>query len=398
MNLNLIPASKEKERIMLGLILFSEGNYLNHGIHLNHFYYADYKKIFQAMLDLRELGLHIDELTVIEQLKESKKFQDGDETIINGLQHDIAFHQHFDEYLKYLEMYRKRRIALQHLEKIIAEPEKYDNRKIYQTMLEVEKVISSTDSIISSKQLSESKKGERLYSGIWQIDEQIEMELQDYIIIGADPRRGKTSLALTMAYRMQKYNPLFFSAEMGQARIKQRMACIEQDKYLIELKNIDDYEIQSNIHWVFTPKIHTSQIDMQVSEAINLYKTKVIYIDHIQHLQCDIQRGAIFKRNDIVSQISNDLLAIAKKHNVLLIACSQLNREAEKAKEKPNLRSLKESGTIEADADIVLLLWEYSIGSSWANEIIIAKQRQGKADPNKPITNIHFEKAKFLWK
>ena len=213
----------------------------------------------------------------------------------------------------------------------------------------------------------------------------------DMIIIGARPSVGKTAFALNLAYNVCKRNipVLFFSLEMSDIRIGLRLLSkvsklkqndfsnIDLAKSSTEKKviidasyNNEDNQIQAlNLErglqelrgLNFYLDCNTNLGIMDIVSRCKKFKTQVpdlglIVIDYLSLIRAPNNAGKE-NRNQEVAAISKQLKALASELQVPLIALSQLNRESDKTKSPPQMSEIRESGNIEQDADIVIMLY-----------------------------------------
>jgi replicative DNA helicase len=219
----------------------------------------------------------------------------------------------------------------------------------------------------------------------------------DLIIIASRPGMGKTSYAMQIARNaamIEKIPVAFFSLEMSKEQIAQRLMCSEAR---IDLQRLRSGNLRDD-EW---PKLgraieNLAQCDIYIDDAafltvmdlrsrarmlVSTHGIKLLIVDYLQLMQSGIN----FKENRVleITEISRNLKGIAKELKIPVIALSQLSREVEKRdKKRPVLADLRESGAIEQDADMVLLLYRddyYDETSSEAGlaEINIAKHRNG---------------------
>jgi replicative DNA helicase len=219
----------------------------------------------------------------------------------------------------------------------------------------------------------------------------------DLIIIASRPGMGKTSYAMQIARNaamIEKIPVAFFSLEMSKEQIAQRLMCSEAR---IDLQRLRSGNLRDD-EW---PKLgraieNLAQCDIYIDDAafmtvmdlrsrarmlVSTHGIKLLIVDYLQLMQSGIN----FRENRVleITEISRNLKGIAKELKIPVIALSQLSREVEKRdKKRPVLADLRESGAIEQDADMVLLLYRedyYDETSSEAGlaEINIAKHRNG---------------------
>lgn len=227
----------------------------------------------------------------------------------------------------------------------------------------------------------------------------------DLIIVAARPSMGKTAFVLTMARNMaiEYETPVaFFSLEMSSTQLMHRLIVGETgiDHKLIRSGKLSPDEWKtletkskplgmSPLYIDDTPALSIYEFRSKVRRLYTNYGIKIIIIDYLQLMTASGQ-GDKGNREQEVSFISRTLKGIAKELNVPIIALSQLNRAAESrgGLKRPQLSDLRESGAIEQDADVVVLIHrpEYygfmqnDAGESTAGlaEIILAKHRNGE--------------------
>ena len=219
----------------------------------------------------------------------------------------------------------------------------------------------------------------------------------DLIIIASRPGMGKTSYAMQIARNaamIEKIPVAFFSLEMSKEQIAQRLMCSEARIDLQRLRsgNLRDDEwpklgraienlSQCNIYIDDAAFLTVMDLRSRARMLVSTHGIKLLIVDYLQLMQSGIN----FKENRVleITEISRNLKGIAKELKIPVIAISQLSREVEKReKKRPVLADLRESGAIEQDADMVLLLYRddyYDETSSEAGlaEINIAKHRNG---------------------
>lgn len=266
-----------------------------------------------------------------------------------------------------------------------------------------------TNEIVSTKQISEyalsqidsQKTG--LPTGLYELDNKI-MGLKngEYIIVAARPSMGKTSLATDIALSVSdKHKVLFFSIEMNPVTLVQKMLgnLAEISLYTYrsgkmlpsawdKLKKAR-YQLEKKLIWFDGSScLSAMQITNKVAQVNNC---ELIIIDYIQLM---IEAGSGYtSREEEMSSISRQLNAISKDMNVPVIVLSQLNRACLlRPNHKPLLGDLRDSGSLEQDADIVLFIHRPGYykpdKDDGSTEIIVAKNRTG---PTGSI-NCHFNK------
>lgn len=217
-----------------------------------------------------------------------------------------------------------------------------------------------------------------LATGLPQLDRMTSgFRAQQYVVVGARPSQGKTALAMNFAANMAVQNGIpvgVFSMEMSYQEVVNRLFCSEtnvslqrfRDGFLTDfLSNNYFKELESR-----SEKIGKAPIWIDDSPALSIasfkarsrlmrtrFGVQAIVVDYLQLMRSPTKRAQEARWLEI-TEISASLKVVAKELGIPVICCAQLNREAE-AREfgKPKLSDLRESGSIEQDADIVLLLW-----------------------------------------
>ena len=232
-------------------------------------------------------------------------------------------------------------------------------------------------------------------SGISKLDSMTSgFQKSELIIIGARPSIGKTAFALNIARNVavdQKKTVCFFSLEMSRDQLAQRMlsneASIESEKLRTGDLTTDEWTrlaqagtnlASSQIYFDETPGITVPEMKAKLRR---MKKVDLVVIDYLGLMK---SAKATENRVQEVSDITRNLKAMAKELGVPVIACAQLSRgtEVKGKSHKPALSDLRESGSIEQDADIVMFIYrdEYynpDTEEPGITEIIIGKHRAG---------------------
>ncbi|MDC8920552.1 DnaB-like helicase C-terminal domain-containing protein [Metamycoplasma hyosynoviae] len=215
---------------------------------------------------------------------------------------------------------------------------------------------------------------------------------QQFYVLAARPSVGKTTLSLNIIINAikslkEKEIIVFFSLEMSAVEILNRInVLIESQKEIINIQKIIN---SKKLLIVDFSGLNVKNIRNTIENLKETYEIKAIFIDHLQLLELDkITSNA--PRYEKIAKITRDLKILAKEKNINVFALSQLSRDFEKRDDKiPFLSDLRDSGTIEQDADVVIFL-----AKNKNNYILyIAKNRNGSCA--QVICN--FEKEKFLF-
>lgn len=380
------------------------------------FYRAGHQRIFETMLKLADRGEPIDVLTVTTALKDGKHLDEvGGVSYLTELAGSVPTAANIGYYCKIVEekalLRRLIRTAtdivttsyeredevddvLNDAEKHILEVSGRKNSGAFKSIKDV--LIDVYDNIEMLHNRKEDVTGiptgyrdlDRITSGF---------QRNDLIIIAARPSVGKTAFALNIAQNVAvntDENVAIFSLEMGAEQLVQRMLCAEGNIDAQRLRNgqleAEDWSkltmamgslSNAGIYIDDTPGIRVSEIRSKCRRLKQEHGLGMILIDYLQLIQGSA--GSRESRQQEVSEISRSLKGLARELNVPLIALSQLSRGVEQRQDKrPMMSDLRESGSIEQDADIVGFLYRddyYDQESEKQNiiEIIISKQRNG---------------------
>lgn len=233
----------------------------------------------------------------------------------------------------------------------------------------------------------------------------------DMIVLAARPGMGKTTFALNLAYNIcsiEEKSVLFFSLEMGGAQLASRVlssiSFVESKK--IRTGNLSDPEMRNLIEATYNFRdkkffIRDSTL-LTIADLRNeCMKVKmkegldIVFIDYLQLMVAgdnykNANKNGFMSRQEEVAAISRNIKALAKELNVPIIALSQLHREAENRSGAPQLSDLRESGAIEQDADIVMMIHRPNKEDPQDPriDVILAKHRNGSTG----TVNLRFDK------
>lgn len=275
---------------------------------------------------------------------------------------------------------------------------------------EQSQIESLKELITQTMQLLEANEGKHITgipTGFVELD-QITSGLQrgEMIIIAARPSMGKTALALNIAEQMalQGHGVGVFSLEMGRQQLVQRMLAarsgIDSSKLRRNMLRTDDYRalmsacddlMTAPIFIDDTPGLSLLQLRAKARRMVQKHRIEAVMIDYLQLMSSGRRAES---RQLEVSEISRGVKAMARELNVPVICLSQLNRAAEQREgHRPRMSDLRESGSIEQDADVIAMLhreeYYHKHNPSWSDEnpdkiglaeLIIAKQRNGPTD------------------
>jgi replicative DNA helicase len=401
-------------------------------ISVNVFYFKNHQEIYKAITFMYKNNLPIDILTLITFLQDNGLLQKvGGLKVLIELLSQIPNLVYLEEYLRLIKdkFIRRSLIKLGYetinsgyitnvpLESILNDLE---NRLFNLTSeIKQQKLFSSAELLneiffeLKTKSLDPKLSG--VASGFYDLDSLTQgFQKSDLIILAGRPSMGKTALGLNIAasiIKNSKLPVLFFSLEMSKEQIMYRLLAMETNINQMRLKSGKLYQndwIKLNKMIEILAKLPLfidDTFDLSIQDIRSKIKTIIfeqnqiglIIIDYIQLMQNTKVKTE--NRVQELSQITRSLKTIAREFNVPIIGLSQLSRNVESRIDKrPVLSDLRESGSIEQDADLVLMLYQNRAQSpqqtnqkeDHANtqivELIIAKHRNG------PIGNV---KLKF---
>ncbi|MBS4196547.1 replicative DNA helicase [Lederbergia citri] len=412
------PQNIEAEQAVIGAIFLEPTSLILASEILlpEDFYRSSHQKIFDVMLKLSETGKAIDLITVTEELAASKMLEDvGGVSYLSEIAVSVPTAANIGYYARIVEekslLRRLIRTAtnivtdgysredeveavLDEAEKHIMEVAQKKNSSAFKNIKDV--LVQTYDNI----ELLHNRKGDvtGIPTGFADLDRMTAgFQRNDLIIVAARPSVGKTAFALNIAQNVGTKtgeNVAIFSLEMGAEQLVMRMLCAEGN---INAQNLrtgaltdEDWRkltmamgslSNSGIYIDDTPGVRISEIRSKCRRLKQEHGLGMILIDYLQLIQGSGRSSE--NRQQEVSEISRSLKALARELQVPVIALSQLSRGVEQRQDKrPMMSDIRESGSIEQDADIVAFLYRddyYDHESENKNiiEIIIAKQRNG---------------------
>lgn len=412
------PQNIEAEQAVLGAIFLEPASLITASEILipEDFYRASHQKIYNVMLKLADKGEPVDLVTVTSELADANLLEEiGGVSYLSDLANAVPTAANIEYYGRIVEeksiLRRLIRTAttiaqdgysredevdvlLNEAEKNIMEVSQRKNAGAFQNIKDV--LVQTYDNI----ELLHTRKGDitGIATGFTELDRMTAgFQRNDLIIVAARPSVGKTAFALNIAQNVATKtdeNVAIFSLEMGADQLVMRMLCAEGNinaqnlrtgnltpedwgKLTMAMGSLSD----SGIFIDDTPGIRVSEIRAKCRRLKQESGLGMILIDYLQLIQGSGRNKD--NRQQEVSEISRTLKSLARELKVPVIALSQLSRGVEQRQDKrPLMSDIRESGSIEQDADIVAFLYRddyYDKESENKNiiEIIIAKQRNG---------------------
>lgn len=417
------PQNVEAEQSVLGAMLI-EREAISRVAELlrpEDFYREAHRLIYNAILDLYNKNEAADLITITEQLKKADKLEAvGGISYISSLANSVPTAANVSYHAKIIEEKALLRQlinaatyiagmgyeATDEVTSILDEAEKtilgVSNRKVTGAFSPVKSIIMEAFDKI--EQLYASKGGiTGLTTGFRDLDKLTAgLQPSDLILIAARPSMGKTAFVLNLARNVaikEKKTVAFFSLEMSKEQLVQRLLCAEApiDAQRLRIGDLKDEDWKrlvqaaerlsaASIYIDDTPGITVAELRAKSRRLKVEQDLKLIVIDYLQLMSGPSGGGKNENRQQEISEISRSLKSLARELHVPVIALSQLSRGVEsRQSKKPMLSDLRESGSLEQDADIVAFLYRedyYNPETENKNltEIIIAKHRNGPVD------------------
>jgi replicative DNA helicase len=412
------PHSIDAEQTVLGAILIKPSviSVVVEKIKSEFFYNSQHKQIFSIMLSLFTSGNRIDIITIVNEAVKRKIFEDNNEgnTYFASIMNKVPSVSNVESYCNIIAEKYYARSLLDIANNIITDVSdgNYDAQNLLDSteqdiynirqgrstrgLIHIKDVVYESYDRLSKITGAEKEKYLGAKTGFHLLDTiTTGLNKSDLILIGARPAMGKTAFAINIATNVAKKfhkDVAIFSLEMSREQLATRMlsteSLVESNKLRSGFLSSDDWiRIASAADRLTHLQMYiddTAGITVQQMKAKlrNMKSLGLVVIDYLQ-LMSSTSRSD--NRVTVVSEITRQLKIMAKELNVPVILLSQLSRESEKRNDKrPVLSDLRESGSIEQDADIVLFLYRdayYNKGED-ANinisECIIAKNRHGE--------------------
>ena len=232
---------------------------------------------------------------------------------------------------------------------------------------------------------------EYISTGFRAMDERLTLDLGDVLVLGGYPSDGKTALMLQWAWRMAQQHPVgIFSFETGAGKLMDRLvtqAVPELRFTAVKHGTLDTGQWRA----VTAHSVEITKRPIQIVEAAGMSAEdvlgvtlsrgfKIIALDYVQLVRPGVVRKG-GTRAEEVAEISKTLALMARRHKLLVIELSQLSRPAKNNKGKtppPTMASLRESGQLEQDADVVALLYRIGEAEDARRELYVAKNKEGR--------------------
>ena len=412
-----LPANLDAEKFILGSLLLDDSRFIDVGGQLvtEDFILEKHRRIFTRMEELHERGVKIDRITLAEELQRR-----GELESVDGLSYLISLDDglprisNLDGYIRIVRekaLLRKIAVAGQHImnRALLAEEDPKDIlASIDQNLLRLgedrdTEGLRTPREVIENYQgginafLDPSKRIKGIGTGFTKFDEMTGgLHGGELVILAARPSMGKTALALNMAWHVaaKSFQPVaIFSLEMSQESLLTRMLCAAArvDSHRFRTGYLNEQERQK-LRQAANQMVE-SPLFIDDSAGVNLMdmhaklrrmnpKPGLVVVDYLQLMS---SRGRVENRTQEVSQLSRGLKLMAKEMDCPFLVLSQLSRapETRQGDHRPQLADLRESGSIEQDADLVAFIFREEVYKrdredlKGLAELILAKQRNG---------------------
>ncbi len=414
------PHNNDAEMATLGALLLDPDalGIVFRYLRADDFYKLAHQKIFTAIVGLFEEGRGVDLLTLSDELRSTGTLDSAGGTgYVSTLTSVVPTSANVEYYAKIVQENSIRRLLLKIAGEMIASAhdESLDGRAVIEEA--EKKVFAVTDSqqrgqyrvardivpdaISAIEQLYHRKESYTgVPSGFTELDNMTSgFQKSEFIVIGARPSVGKTALALTMAANIAIKNKIpvgFFTLEMSEMALMNRLIAsesrINSEKLRSGMLKPSDFHnlteaagriYEAPLYIDDTPNMKLLDLRAQARRMLSKEGVKILFIDYIGLIEPESKNNV--PRHEQVAEISRSLKSLSREMEVPIVCLSQVGRQSEG--KPPSLADLRESGSIEQDADVVMFLHRERETTQSNNQshsavnistdLIIAKQRNG---------------------
>jgi replicative DNA helicase len=415
-----LPTNTDAERFVLGSILLDDSFYIQAAgtLEAGDFSLEKHRRIFQRMGELQDRGEKIDRITVANELMKFNELEacDGLSYLVS-LDDGLPQIPNLDAYIRIVKdksvlrriifasqnMMNRCLLGEEHPDEILAGAEetllKLGEARVKTGLLDAHSILESYEGGINAF-LDPSKRLKGISTGFAKLDEMTGgMHGGDLFILAARPSMGKTALALNIAQHVAlrlKQTAAVFSLEMSKESLLTRMLCaaarVDSQRFRAGYLAQDERRklnaalhelVDSPLYIDDTAGIHLMDMHAKLRRLqAERGKIGLVIVDYLQLMT---GRGRFENRNQEVSALSRGMKLLAKELNVPMLVLSQLSRavETRQGDHRPQLSDLRESGSIEQDADLVGFIFREEVyhrdreDLRGLAELIVAKQRNG---------------------
>ena len=414
-----LPSSVEAERFVLGSIMLNDSLYIQAAGDLQpaDFSLEKHRRIFARMGELNERGERIDRVTVANELMRFNELESCDGvSYLVSLDDGLPLTLNIDAYIRIVKdkavlrriifaaekMMSRALIGEEEPDDILAGAEetllKLGEDRVKSGLVSPRQVIDEYQGGLNAF-LDPSKRVKGISTGFTKLDEKTSgLHAGELFILAARPSMGKTALALNIAQHVAtkvKRTVAVFSLEMSKESLLTRLLCatarVDSQKFRAGYLNAEERNrlqaaasslVEAPLFIDDTAGIHLMDIHAKLRRIKAEHGLGLVVVDYLQLMS---GRGRFENRNQEISTISRGMKLLAKDLNVPIIVLSQLNRapETRQGDHRPQLSDLRESGSIEQDADLVGFIFREEVyrpqdeSLRGQAELILAKQRNG---------------------
>lgn len=430
------PQNLDAEVSLLGAVLIDEDvlTRVTDKLAADDFYDPRHVRIFAAMVALYERHKPVDLLTLTDELKKKEELESaGGAAYLTELTTQVPTAAHAESYADIISQNAMRRRLItasaniaelgfdgsKNSQELLADAEAQlfavSDQALRQELTSLEQIL--TESFDRMEELHRDKSKMRgIPTGYRDIDNMMAgLQRSDLLILAARPSMGKSTFALNLAHNVavqQNQSVLVFSLEMSKEQLVDRMLADEAgvDAWNIRTGKLtdDDFEKLSHAMGILaeapiyiddTPGLSVLEMRTKARRAAHERPLGLIVVDYLQ-LMSGSGKGYGDNRVQEISEISRGLKLVARELNVPVLALSQLSRSVESRNPPhPQLSDLRESGSIEQDADIVMFLYREDYYNPETDrvhvtDLMVKKHRNG------PVGNVELyfspERLKFM--
>lgn len=414
------PHNSEAEMSLLGALLIDTDAIIKiaDSIFPEDFYDERHKRIYEAIAVLYDKHSPIDVLTLTNQLR-TQGYLDliGGASYITELTNFVPTAAHVEQYAEIVRQAAMRRRLIQASQEIIDLG--YDEARSLEELVEeaetrmfgvsqqhIKQNITSLEDILSDsfERLDELHKDtgkiRGVPTGFKDLDNILAgLQRSDLFVLAARPSMGKTALSLNIAHNVALQSEqavLLFSLEMSKEQLVDRMLAVESgvDAWALRTGNLSDSDFEkigeamgslseAQIYIDDTPGITVGDLRTKARREAHQRPLSLIMVDYLQLMSGGSRFSGDGNRVQEISEISRGLKQVARELNVPLVALSQLSRSVEsRSPQIPQLSDLRESGSIEQDADVVAFIYREDYYNPETDrkhitDILIKKHRNG---------------------
>jgi replicative DNA helicase len=414
------PHNIEAEASLLGAILIDADALVKiaDSVSVEDFFDPRHQRIYEAVVQLYERRSPIDVLTLADQLKNNSALDlVGGAAYLTELTNFVPTATHVEQYADIVAQKALRRRLIRASQEIVnlgydeskalrelveeAETQLFQvsQKHVKQSVISIETILAESFDRLDDLHKDKSKiRG--VATGFRDLDGILAgLQRSDLFILAARPSMGKTAFSLALAHNiatLAKEPVLIFSLEMSKEQLVDRLLSTESgvDAWALRTGNLTDADFEKIGHAMGalgeapiyiddTPGVTVSDLRTKARREAHQHQIGLIIVDYLQLMSGGSRFGSSDNRVQEISEISRGLKGIARELNVPVIALSQLSRSVENRHPQiPQLADLRESGSIEQDADVVAFLYRedyYNPETDRKNiiDILIKKHRNG---------------------